>query len=444
MFLNMESRVARCAGERYAFLNKRFDTATLLRLEIPALIIVQYLTNAGFLATSVTYLFDLLNIILLILNVKRVSVFFREHNGYALLLICYILLAIGSGLGGGVSPLCIIWELISQLRIPLFILLVFAFWSIDDLKTTLSFLYRIQALNVLFAVAQYFIFNLTGDRCGGLFGIDAGSNMLLNMYLVIVSAIGCSAYLSGAKTRQGALSLALTLVASFFVATLAEIKFFYFEAVAIIVIAVFLGKKNAKLATAIALFVGACLVGLSALAVYFPDSYEMLFDTQQMVSYDDGSNVATSGYGISRFGAIEQVDKLFFHGDTFDQIVGYGFGSATMSSIEQFCSPFYWTYGWLRYYYSQIAMLYLQNGYIGLIFYFALMLVPCLIAVREREELEVSGNRFWLIFTVSITFLFVMNCFYNASSRSYAALLWGVCLSAPFVISQKGENDAGQ
>lgn len=431
-------------GGRYAFLNKRLGTAMLLQLEIPALIIVQFLTNAGYLATGVTYIFDLINIILLVFNAKKAGGFFRKHNGYSLLLICYCLLAVGSGLGGGVSPLCIAWELVSQLRIPLFIILAAAFWTVEDLKFVLGFLYKIQPLNVLFATTEYFVFNLTGDCCGGLFGINAGSNMLLNMYLAFVSAMSCCGYLSGAKSRQGALSLALTLVASFFVATLAEIKFFYFEAMVIIIIAVLFGKKNAKLAMAIALFVAACLVGLSALAVYFPDSYEMLFDTEQMISYDDGSNVATSGYGISRFGAIAQINELFFHGDVFDQIVGYGFGSATMSSIEQFCSPFYWSYGWLRYYYSQIAMLYLQNGYVGLTFYFALMIAPCFIAVRKRKELEASGNRFWLAFTVVITLLFVMNCFYNASSRSYAALLWAVCLIAPFVVSRKGGGNAAR
>ena len=444
MYLEADERASRGSRSRYAFLNKRFDTAVLLRWEIPALIVIQFLTNAGYLATSVTYVFDLVNITLLIFNAKKISGFFREHNGYGLLLICYCLLAIVSGMGGGVSPLCIAWELISQLRIPLFIMLASAFWTIDDLKSVLRFLYRIQPLNAIFAFAQYFVFNLTGDCCGGLFGTNAGSNMLLNMYLVFVSAIGCCGYLSGARPRRGALSLASTLVASFFVATLAEIKFFYFEAVVIIFIAVLLGKKNARLATAIALFAAACLVGLSALAVYFPDSYEMLFDTRQMMSYDDGSNVATSGYGISRFGAIAQIDELFFHGDVLDQIVGYGFGSATMSSIEQFCSPFYWTYGWLRYYYSQIAMLYLQNGYVGLTFYFALMLMPCLVAVRKRKELEALGNRFWLVFTVAVALLFVMNCFYNASSRSYAALLWAVCLAAPFVVSQKGRDNAAR
>ena len=180
------------------------------------------------------------------------------------------------------------------------------------------------------------------------------------------------------------------------------------------------------------------MVGLTTLSIYFPDSYEMLFDTSQTASYDDGSNVATSGYGISRAGAIGQIDTLFFQGDTLSQLLGYGFGSTTMSSIEQFCSPFYWAYGWLRYYYSPIAMLYLQNGYVGLFFYFALMITPCLIAVHNSKALRVEGNRFWLTFTIVVTFLFVMNCFYNASSRSYSALLWAVCLAAPFIVLRKG------
>ena len=261
MYLEADERVSLNLGNRYAFLNKRFDTAAFLRLEVPALIVVQFLTNAGLLATSVTYLFDLVNIVVLVFNAKKISGFFRKYNVYSLLLICYCLLAIGSGLGGGVSPLCIAWELVSQLRIPLFIMLVSTFWSIDDLKSVMRFLYRIQLLNALFAVVQYFVFNLTGDSCGGLFGINAGSNMLLNLYLIFVSAMGCCGYLSGAEPRHNALSLAMTLVVSFFVATLAEIKFFYFEAMLIIIVAVILGKKNAKLATAIVLFVGACLVG---------------------------------------------------------------------------------------------------------------------------------------------------------------------------------------
>lgn len=70
------------------------------------------------------------------------------------------------------------------------------------------------------------------------------------------------------------------------------------------------------------------------------------------------------------------------------------------------------------------------------------MLMPCLFAVLKRKELESLGGRFWLTFTVAVTVLFVMNCFYNASSRSYAALLWAVCLAAPFLVSQKGEDNA--
>ena len=437
-----ERRVGLCSNQRYAFLNKRLDTAAFLRLEIHALIIIQFLTNAGYVTTSITYVFDLVNIALLMFSARKVHGFFREHNGYSILLICYCILAIGSGLGGGVSPLCIGWELVSQIRVPLFIVLASTFWTIDDLTLVLRFLYKIQPLNVLASIVEYFAFNLTGDSCGGLFGTSAGSNMLLNMYLIAVCTIACCSYLSDDNNKVKDFSLALTFLASFFVATLAEIKFFYFEAVVIVFAAVALGKKSAKLVIALVLFVAACVVGLVVLSVYFPDSFEMLFDVEKMLSYDDGSNVATSGYGISRVGAISQIDSLFFHGDIIDRIVGYGFGSATMSSIDAFCSPFYWAYGWLRYYYSPIAMLYLQNGYIGLAFYLALMVMPCLIALRNQNAKKTTGDRFWLSFTVAITLLFIMNCFYNASSRSYAAILWAAFFTVPFVALRKRVNDA--
>ena len=109
MYLGADNKISRNSGERYAFLNKRFDTAAFLRIEIPVLIIIQFLTNSGYLATSITYVFDLVNIVLLIFNANRIRGFFREHNGYSLLLICYCILAVGSGLVGGVSPLCIGW-----------------------------------------------------------------------------------------------------------------------------------------------------------------------------------------------------------------------------------------------------------------------------------------------------------------------------------------------
>ena len=65
MYLEADERASRDSRNRYAFLNKRFDTAVLLRWEIPSLIVIQFLTNAGYLATSVTYVFDLVNITLL-------------------------------------------------------------------------------------------------------------------------------------------------------------------------------------------------------------------------------------------------------------------------------------------------------------------------------------------------------------------------------------------
>ena len=419
-------------------LKTRLDTAWLLRVEIYLLIAVQFLTNAGFIPTAVTYVFDMANLILLLVGFKKVAQSLSCHTFFVALLLGYCCLAVVTGLGAAVSPACIAWELMIQLRIPCFVLLCVTYWTGNDICRVMKTLMCLQPLNLVFAAAQYFAFGLTGDNCGGIFGVSAGSNMMLNMYLVIVLAYAASGYLGSTENRVPLATLTFTTVSSFFVATLSEIKFFYLEAVLVVVLAMFLGKKNHKMVLLSVVFTCALALGLGFLAVYFPDSFEMLFDFDALQTYDDGSNVATSGYGISRAGAIGQIDRLFFGNNTADKIVGYGFGSATMSSIDAFCSPFYWSYGWLRYYYSQIAMLYLQNGYFGLAFYFAIHLFPLLFCLMNKKFFTCAA---WArVFSICMGVMFFLNCFYNGSSRSYAALLWAVCFSIPFIFESKEKS----
>lgn len=424
----------------FNILNMRIDTPFVLRMEIFLLIIIQFGTNAGYVPTAVTYLFDVLNICVLVLGAKVVAKGMADHKAYLLLITGYIVLALFSGLSSGVSVPCIVWELVQQLRIPLFLILAVSYWKADDVSKAFSFLYKLQPVNFAFAVVEYFGFGLTGDQCGGLFGIAAGSNMMLNIYLVIVCSYSCSRYLVTLKERRSLAVFLLTLVCSFLIATLAEIKFFYFEAFVIVLLSLSMGKKIIRSVAVIGSFVAAFAVGMFALSVYFPNSYEMLFSIDEMKSYDDGSNVVESGYGISRVGAIGQVDNLFFWNSDIDKLVGFGFGSATMSSINVFCSPFYLKYGWLRYYYSPVAMVYLQSGYLGLVYYAVLMLYPVFSVFKSRHLLNPRSGM--LVFEVCVTAMFFANCFYNASARSYAGILWALAFAAPLVAIY--EIDYGQ
>lgn len=417
-----------------SLLEMKLDGAWLLRTEIYLLILIQFLTNIGMLPTSITYLFDLANILIMLFGYRSIGKAAARFTPYVATLLGYICFAVVTGFGAGVSPACIVWELMIQMRIPIFILLCISYWSIEDVKLVFRHLMWLQPINLLFAASEYFALGLSGDNCGGVFGVTAGSNMMLNMYLVLVTAYAASCYLGVRGSNYSLGAMVATLTMSFFVATLAEIKFFYLEACVAVAIAMIASRKSHRMFLLAGVFMGALALGLTFLAVYFPDSFDMLFDIDALRAYDDGSNVATSGYGISRAGAIGQINDLFFGNNVADRMVGYGFGSATMSSIPVFCSPFYWAYGWLKYYYSQIAMLYLQNGYIGLIFYFVIHLLPIIYAFRFRIRFEDSSWSY--VFSICIGVMFVLNCFYNGSSRSYAALLWAVCFAIPFVVTK--------
>ena len=418
-------------GRYPAILYTKLDVAALLKLEVVALIVLQFFTNAGLMPSAIVYCLDVVNVLLLVLGLRKVSSGLSSYHGYAMLLVCYVLFAVVTGVGSLTSPLCIGWELLQQLRIPLFIVLTLAYWTYEDVDEVLSFLFRLQPLNFVFAFVEYFLLHLTDDSCGGLFGITAGSNMMLNIYLVVVCVFACSGFL-GSEKRVSLPFLMLTLLSSFFIATLAEIKFFYFEAAIIFAISFLGGKKNFKALVLLGVFSAAFVVGLAALATYFPDSYEMLFDLDELEAYDSGENVATSGYGISRSAPIPQIDSLFFStGDSTDKLIGFGFGSATMSSIPQFCSPFYFAYGWLKYYYSPIAVIYLQNGYLGIFLYLAILMYPIGVALRRYSK--ISERPWTSVFSLGAGAMIAINLFYNGSARSYAAILWALCLALPMI-----------
>ena len=418
-------------GRYPAFLYTKLDVPTLLKFEIVALIFLQFFTNAGLMPSAIVYCLDVINVLLLVFGVRKVANGLSSYYGYAMLLVCYVVFAVITGVGSLTSPLCIGWELLQQLRIPLFVVLALAYWTYEDVYAVLRFLFRLQPLNIAFALVEYFLLHLTDDSCGGLFGIATGSNMMLNIYLVVVCVFACSNFL-GPEKRISLPSLVLTLLSSFIVASLAEIKFFYLEAAIILALSFLVGKKSFRAFVLVAVFTAAFAVGLVALAAYFPDSYEMLFDIDELVAYDSGENVATSGYGISRSAPILQLDSLFFStGNPIDKLVGFGFGSATMSSIPQFCSPFYFVYGWLKYYYSPIAMLYLQNGYLGLVFYLLILLYPIGVALRRYSK--ISERPCVLVFSIGVGAMLAINLFYNGGARSYAAILWAVCLALPMI-----------
>ena len=411
----------------------KIDGHALLLIELYLFLVVSAFVNFGIIPSSVLYIFDLINLMVFIVSFKHVRTAFSCMKWQLtlveiLLLYCFVSAAISF-----VAPQYVMWELNAVFRVFVFLFIWVSVCSLEDLKGLLRILYRIQILNFLAACIEFFSLGLQGDNCGGLFGIVSGCNAYTNIYLCVVCGYAMNSYLSHDGVKSA--GLILSCLAALVVATLGEIKFFYFEFVIMLLVSTLSNKFTIKTILTIAFSVVILAFGLSLLSVYYPASYELLFDVDAIAAYDDGSHYATSGYGISRSAPVSQIDTIIFSNDVSEKAFGMGFGSAAVSSVDFFATPFYRDYGYLRYYYSPIAMIYVQIGWVGIILYFSFFFCMTYYAISLRARFR-SASPGLYGFTLVVLAMFILNCFYNASSRASIAILWAVVLSATVFISQ--------
>ena len=116
---------------------------------------------------------------------------------------------------------------------------------------------------------------------------------------------------------------------------------------------------------------------------------------------------------------------------------GFGFGSASQSSMPFFCSPFFSLYGWLNYHFLTSAMVFIQLGYIGtVLFVMPVALLGIMLIARRgnivRKDFATSGG-----FSIAMCILFLINCMYNNTAVTYPAVLWALSLCVGlFVVSE--------
>lgn len=418
-----------------AFLNNRLTIKGFLHFEIASLIALYCLAGFGLVPGSIYYIFDFINILLFILSLKRMA----SVRGLALFglvptaaLATYCLI---SGLVNGVAVSLILWEGLTLCRLPLFLLLICTYWDFTQLRRILKMFYKLQILNVFMVAIEMFVFGLIQDQVGGIFGVQVGCNGPLNVYLCIVCAYAVSEFLAQRDSRDIEIGgLILTCVASFLVAAVAEIKFFYLELPVILIIVLLITRPTRRTVAAILIAAFALAVGAYVLGQLMPDKFRQLMDISALYAEADNTVIET-GYGISRIHAFSQIDGLFFHDDLALKLFGLGFGSATGSSSGLFLSPLYRMYGYLNYDYLQLPTMYIQTGYIGVVLYSLVIAVSLLWAVKDKVAYRQKAN--WVVpFAASIVVLFYLNCFYMSTMRTQFAVLWAIVLSAPFLASK--------
>lgn len=279
-------------------------------------------------------------------------------------------------------------------------------------------------------MVQFFAFDLRGDFLGGFFGTEKGCNGYLNVFMAVIVIKAIVYYLS---KKESLLYCILICASSLVVAALAELKFFFVEFIVILFVALFISETSLRKILIFAIGLVIIVVGASILTFLSPHFANFL-----SIDYIIEST-STGGYASN-----EQLNRLTTIPIISEEILttpsmkwfGLGLGNCDTANFEFLKTPFYFDYIHLRYNWFSTSFLYLETGFIGLIFFFGFFLLVGIksFLMAKKDYLNRPYYQMALIAAV----VCVMIAIYNASLRTEAGYLIYFMLALPLII-KKGE-----
>lgn len=342
----------------------------------------------------------------------------KEFRWYYLYLFAYMGLLVLMAILRFVPIGQILWAIRNNFLYIFFAIIAIYSMSVRDVERIMNIITKLQILNVIMGIYEYFVLHSTDDYLGGIFGIVQGCNGNLNRYMVIISAYSVCNYLSKKSNLK---SLLLTVSSCTFMAALSELKMFYVELLLIVLCAVLLNKKSLKGFLVLTGGFIAIFVGIRVFLLLNPGSAEYLNSISNMIAYNSRTDYG-NGIKISRFGSTNLINDLFFGDNKIYRLFGYGLGACEDSVSFAWCnSQFATSYRNLAYQDLTIAMNYLETGYIGLIA-FAMVFVFMFI-IAEKLKKKMIFHKEIAVFCQVICVLTVMDFWYDSAIRKNVAYL---------------------
>lgn len=363
---------------------------------------------------------------------KYKSITIKSMNrGVSILFIAFLLYSCASSLFGMVNIKLFAWAFRCTFRFYVFYYLCIKYLHISDVEKVFINLEKMYLVNMLVLLYQFFVKGLRLDFLGGLFGSTYGCNGYLNVFLVIMLIYVVNQYFHKKATIG---KLVFYLVSSLAIVGMAEIKFFYVEAVAIILIALVVNKPTVKTICFAIIAVIGLIIGLEVLRRVFPDSYLLLFDRDSINSYLAAG--WAHGKQIGRTTAISFINNNFFNNQFIKKIFGLGFGNCEFSNF--FESDFARMYKYTNYRNYTFAMQYLETGVIGLALYVSFFISIFIYALGKKYDDE---KEIWATYVKTLIPLVLMLIWYSDACKSEPAYLIFFALAVFGIVSNSSKNE---
>lgn len=380
------------------------------------------------------YLTDAITLLLFICSLKYIGATIKGIylNIIYLPLGFLSILLISTTLYNGLSIPLFLWAIRNTYRFFMFFFICIIVLIPEDIDRIFMLMCKIQIINVLLSLYQYFFMGIKQDFLGGIFGVNSGCNAWSNIYFCIITTFVICKYINNKISKYWLIFIVSTTL---LLGALAELKIFFIEFVLILIGSILWNKPSKKMVQILifSLLMGA--VGIVCFANVFPDAYATLIDYQTAFQYASSSSW---GYGISRLGALSDINRIFFHNNLFYILFGMGFGNCESSNFSLCKSVFSDKYEIYGYRWFSHQMWYLEGGVMGFLLFISFFVV--LFFYVRRVGYYLSKYSEYISFTKIFIMILVINLWYNQGIRIEVAYFSFFALAVvPVLVKHSGQ-----
>lgn len=415
----------------YFTIKKRSQTECLLWILVILPFCLGALTELIGLPWAIRYLLDVAWVIAAVLmirycskiNVKKINVLMLWTVSFLSYTLLVYLIQYQSGW-------YYLWGFRNNFRFYVAFFAFTAFLKREHVTAYLDVFDKLFWINLIITLFQNFILHINGDYLGGIFGISQGVNGYTNIFLLIVITKSICFFLD---KKESAWTCAAKCILAFLVAAMTEIKFFYIEFIAVVMMVVLFSNFTWRKFWIILGAIAAIFAFTSLMAIFFPSSSDMLsFDWFRAEASSDKGY--TSSGDLNRLTAIMRINELWLT-NWGQRLFGLGLGNCDTSSFALVNTPFYEQYGHMHYTWMSYAIMYLECGWIGLIFYFGFFVLMYL-AIERIEKCADSSIKSYCRISKILAICCVLISVYNSSLRAESGYMAYFVLAIPFALNR--------
>lgn len=373
------------------------------------------------------YLSDLSLILSLLLLVMKTSLVSQRVPFLWLSVILFFLVGTLSFLMNSGNFLHYLWGLRNYYRFFIFFFLCVHYFQRRDSEWCINLIIKSYVFHIMVTLIQ-FALGYRQDFLGGIWGIEAGSNGGLNIYLV---ALFCLIIRNYHQKKISSGQLIFYLGTMCINAALSELKFYFVEISILAIVYIVISKPSIRSLRMILGLITVIICGIYVMNIYFPAFSGFFTLDNLMMLMTNTDSTYSSAFDVGRLSVFTKLTPIIQNWSGKNSVwFGIGLGNADYSSSFRFLSSvFYYYYQHTNYTWFSLAYLFIETGYLGILSYLSFFVSIFLSSLSRFRRNKSEEYLLTILFSIGCMLLI----FYNSSLRNNGAYLAFLVLSIPFI-----------